>query len=60
MSTVLAAIDNSGQAWMVLAVAAVADALGAQVGAVHVAGDGGAPTASASADAGGAPPSAVR
>ena len=41
MSTVLAAIDNSGQARSVLAVArAVADALGAEVEAVHVAGDG--------------------
>ena len=55
MSTVLAAIDNSGQARSVLSVAgAVANALGADVAAVHVAGDG-HETASASADAAGMP-----
>jgi nucleotide-binding universal stress UspA family protein len=53
MSTVLAAIDNSGRARSVLAVAsAVAAALGAEVEAVHVAADG-HETATASAAAAG-------
>ena len=55
MSTVLAAIDNSGQARSVLAVAGeVARALGAGVEAVHVTGDG-HETADASATAANVP-----
>jgi nucleotide-binding universal stress UspA family protein len=55
MSTVLAAIDNSGQARSVLAVArAVARAFGADVEAVHVTTDG-HQSATASADMAGVP-----
>jgi nucleotide-binding universal stress UspA family protein len=55
MSTVLAAIDNSGQARAVLAVArAVADALHLEVAAVHVT-ENGHETATASAAAAGVP-----
>ena len=53
MSTVLAAIDNSGQARSVLAVArAVADAFGAVVEAVHVTADGHESASASAASAG--------